>query len=82
MSIKFGLPSLVYHESNQELEDDFRTPNCIFRNPEIAQKSYSAPSKAAQQGSKKPVIKLQRSTSTSSFNSSTTNCKDCNIMVG
>lgn len=62
VSIKFG-PSLVY---NQDLEEEFRTPKCIFRNPE-ASRSFTSP--FTQQSSKKPVIKLQRSASSSSFNS-------------
>ena len=65
VSLKFGQPSLVYQETNQELEDDFRTLGCIFGDPMPSQRSCSKKT-LNKEPSKKKIIKLQKTASVTS----------------
>ena len=62
VSLKFGQPSLVYQETNQEIENNFRTPKCIFNGPTTSRKSCLG-KPLNKNPSKKPVIKLQKTAS-------------------
>ena len=68
VSLKFGLPTKVEQKTIQELEEEFNTPTqCLFTKNRTAEQSYPRKSLEHFSSIKRPVIKLQRSSSSASL---------------
>ena len=70
VSLKFGRPTQVEHKTFQELEDEFNTPTqCLLGKHRTGEQSLPRKSLGQSPSLKRPVIKLQRSTSSASLGS-------------